>query len=69
MWIRKSTTGNTTKSRSSSTIPFVEISLPVFLPGTGSPGFPQFGQAQATLGTSILQSGQIIRDILALASP
>jgi hypothetical protein len=29
---------------------------------------PQFGQAQATLGTSILQSGQIIRDIPAPAS-
>lgn len=68
MWIRNSTTGKTTKSKSSRTIPLVEISLPVFFPGSCSPGLPQFGQAQATLGTSILQSGQIIRDIPAPAS-
>ena len=63
MWMRKSTAGNKTKSRSKSSIPFVEISFPLSALGASSAGFPQRGQLQALLGISDPHSEHLIHTI------
>ena len=63
MWMRKSRTGKTTKSKSKNIMPFVEISLPVCAAGE----FSQSGQPQATSVSSHPHSEHVVRPMLALS--